>query len=281
MIKYRSIPVLENDMENSRRIITLLTDFGLHDHYVAAMKGIMLGLNPDVTTVDISHLVPPQDIHTGAFLLGQVCSCFPAGTIHLAVVDPGVGTERRVLAATAGGSFFVAPDNGILTYVKMANNTFEAYEVTSDHYYRKPVSNTFHGRDIFAPVAAWISRNIPLRRLGKKIADPVLLNIPAPAQVKEGLIQGTILAVDRFGNLITNLTPNHLPQYDPAQPPRFKILAGKREITRYHEAYREGDPGEVFIIAGSTGHIEISVRNGSAARTLGLKSGNPIGVVLS
>jgi len=222
-------------MANSGRIITLLTDFGLRDHFVAAMKGVMLGLNPDLKLVDISHLVPPQDIHSGAFLLGQAYSCFPSGTIHLAVVDPGVGTARRALAATAGGSYFVAPDNGILSYVQKDNEDFQAYEVTADHYFRKPVSSTFHGRDIFAPIAAWISRDIPLYQMGAELADPVQMKIPAPARVKEGLIQAAILAVDHYGNMVTNLTPGHLPEFNPAQPLPFRILAGKREITSYHE----------------------------------------------
>ena len=267
------------DMANSGRIVTLLTDFGLRDHFVASMKGVMLGLNPDLTLVDISHLVPPQDIRTGAFLLGQAYDSFPPGTIHLVVVDPGVGTERRVLAATAGGYFFVAPDNGILSYVQKADD-FHAYEVTADHYYRKPVSSTFHGRDIFAPVAAWISRDIPLQQLGNELAEPVMMQIPTPARVKEGLIQAAIMAVDHYGNMITNLTPGHLPEFDPAQPLPFKILAGKQEITAYHVNYGEAKQGEVFIIEGSTGHIEISMRGTSAAAALGLKAGSPIGVLL-
>lgn len=267
-------------MANSRQIITLLTDFGLRDHFVASMKGVMLGLNPDLNLVDIGHLVPPQDIRTGAFVLGQAYACFPSGTIHLVVVDPGVGTERRVLAATAGGHYFVAPDNGILSYVRKAEEDFQAYEVTADHYYRKPVSHTFHGRDIFAPIAAWISRDIPLRQLGNELPEPVQLKIPTPARVKENLIQAAIMAVDHYGNMITNLTPGHLPEFDPAQPLPFKILAGNKEITSYHVNYGDAKQGEFFIIEGSTGCIEISMRGTSAAAALGLKAGNPIGVVL-
>jgi S-adenosylmethionine hydrolase len=270
----------EDDMANSGRIVTLLTDFGLRDHFVAAMKGVMLGLNPDIQFVDISHLVPQQDIHSGAFLLGQAYSCFPAGTIHLAVVDPGVGTARKVLAATAGGSFFVAPDNGILSYVQKGSEDFHAYEVTAEHYFRKPVSRTFHGRDVFAPVAAWISRDIPLHQLGSELDNPVQLTIPAPARVKEGLIQAAILAVDHYGNLITNLTPGYLPEFDPSKPLPFRILAGKKEITSCYNTYAEGQQGEVFLIEGSTGFVEISMRGAPAAAALGLKSGNPIGVVL-
>ena len=267
-------------MANSGQIITLLTDFGLRDHFVASMKGVMLGLNPAITLVDISHLVPPQDIRTGAFLLGQAYSSFPSGTIHLAVVDPGVGTTRRVLAATAGGHYFVAPDNGILSYVQKAEEDFHAYEVTADHYYRKPVSNTFHGRDIFAPIAAWISRDIPMHQIGDELPEPVGIKIPTPARVKENLIQATVMAIDHYGNMITNMTPGHLPEFDPAQPLPFKILAGKKEITTYYDNYGEAKQGEVFIIEGSTGHIEISMRGASAAAALGLKAGNPIGVLL-
>jgi S-adenosylmethionine hydrolase len=276
----RKCGLRENIMTSSGRIITLLTDFGLRDHYVAAMKGIILGLNPDARLVDISHLVPPQDIHTGAFLLGQSYGCFPTSTVHLAVVDPGVGTSRKVLVAEAGGHYFVAPDNGILSYVKKCNEDFHAYEVTADHYYRKPVSRTFHGRDIFAPLAAWVSRNVPLRQLGDEIEDPVLLKTPDPENVKEGLIQAAILAVDHFGNLITNLTAGHLPEMDPERPMPFKVLTGKNEVTRFYNTYGEAPKGELFLVVGSSGFLEISMKGAPAAATLGMKPGNPIGVVL-
>ncbi len=259
-------------MADSKPVVTLLTDFGLHDYYVAAMKGVMLGLNPNLTLVDISHLIPPQDIFTGAFTLSESCFCFPQGTIHLAVVDPGVGAVRKALAVSAGGHFFVAPDNGILTYVLESNPSFEAHEIVADHYFRKPVSTTFHGRDIFAPMAAWISRGIPLNQIGPVLPDPVRLQIPTPKLVKEGLIQGCILAVDRFGNLTTNVKLKEV-----TRP--FKILAGQREITSLHKTYREGKPGEVFIVPGSAGYLEIAVKEGSAAAALHLKSGAAIGIV--
>ncbi len=267
-------------MASSERIITLLSDFGLRDHYVAAIKGVILGLNPDVKLVDISHLVPPRDIHTGAFLLGQAYSCFPPSTVHLAVVDPGVGTSRKVLAATAGGSYFVAPDNGLLSYVRKYSDDFHAYEVTADHYYRKPASNTFHGRDIFAPIAAWVSRDIPLHQLGDEIENPVLLNLPDPVSVKEGLIQAAIIAVDHFGNMVTNLTPEHLPEFDSGTDLPFKVLAGKKEITAYHDAYGDAQEGAPFLITGSSGYLEISMKGAAASTSLGLKPGSPIGVVL-
>ncbi len=252
-------------------IVTLLTDFGLRDHFVGTMKGVMLSVNPDLTLVDISHLIPPQDIFSGAFVLGQAWPYFPSGSVHLAVVDPGVGTARKAIAASARGHFFVAPDNGILTYVM--DEDCEVHEITADHYFRKPVSGTFHGRDIFAPIAAWVSRGIPLHQLGPVLRAPVRLKIPALKRVRDALIQGTILAVDRFGNLITNLAPADLPR-------SFKILVGQREITSLRKTYSEGSPGEVFIVPGSTGYIEIAVKDGSAASVLNLKSGAPIGVVL-
>jgi S-adenosylmethionine hydrolase len=159
-------------MANLPRIITLITDFGLKDHFVAAMKGVMLEINPELAFVDISHMVPPHDVHSGAFTLAQACAYFPAGTIHRAVIDPGVGTARKALAVSAGGHFFVAPDNGVLTYVFNRQEDFKAHEINADHYFRKPVSSTFHGRDIFAPVAAWISRDIPLLKFGPPLPQP-------------------------------------------------------------------------------------------------------------
>jgi S-adenosyl-L-methionine hydrolase (adenosine-forming) len=254
-------------------VITLLSDFGLSDYFVGAVKGVMLSLNPDVTFVDISHQVPPQDIFTGAFTLSQAYSCFPQGTVHFAVVDPGVGTSRKALAATAAGHYFVAPDNGILTYIMEANEDFVAHEITADHYFRKPVSATFHGRDVFAPVAAWISRKIELHQFGPVLQSPVRLQIPPLKRVRDALIQGTILAIDHFGNLITNLKPE-----DVSMP--FKILAGQREITALRRTYGEGMSGEVIVVPGSAGFLEIAVKGGSAAATLNMKAGAPIGVIL-
>ncbi len=272
---------LGGKMANSKHIITLLTDFGLQDYFVAAMKGVMLSLNPDLALVDISHLIPPQDIFGGAFTLGQAYICFPPGTIHLAVVDPGVGTARKALAVSAGGHFFVAPDNGILTYVFRENEDFLAYQITAEHYFRKPVSSTFHGRDIFAPVVAWLSRDIPLQQFGVLIRDPVRLKIPVFTRVRNGLFQASILAVDKFGNLVTNVMPEDLPVYSAPDKYSCKVLAGRQEITSFRQTYGEGTSGEIFIVPGSTGYLEIVVRNGSAASLLDLKSGASIEIVLS
>jgi S-adenosylmethionine hydrolase len=261
-------------MASSNSTITLLTDFGLQDHFVAAMKGVMLAVNPELKFVDISHLIPPHDVFSGAFTLAQACFYFPPGTIHLAVVDPGVGTARKAMALSAGGHFFVAPDNGLLTSVMDTQESWTAYEITADHYYLKPLSATFHGRDIFAPIAAWISRRIPLEQLGPVMEKPVRLDIPRLKKVQDALIQGCILSVDRFGNLITNLKPQDVPHF-------AKILAAKQEITSIHETYEEAKEGEIFIIPGSTGYLEIAMKNGSAAALLSLKTGAPVGVILA
>ncbi len=256
-------------MENSGPVITLLTDFGLRDHFVAAMKGVMLGINPDLRFTDISHLIPPQDIFGAAFTLHQACFCFPPGTIHLAVVDPGVGTERKAVAVSAGGHFFVAPDNGLLTYVLESQGDCAAYEITAEEYFRKPVSGTFHGRDVFAPVAARISRGIPLHEFGPVLPDPVRLEIPPLEKAQDGQMKGCILSVDHFGNLITNLKPQEVSR-------SAKIRAGRKEVTVFRKTYGEGEKGEIFVVPGSTGYLEIVVREGSAASLLNLKSGDSI-----
>jgi len=267
-------------MANPTQIITLLTDFGLEDYFVGAMKGVILNLNPEVRLIDISHRIPPHDIQSGAFTLGQAYSCFPLGTIHLAVVDPGVGTARKALVASAGGHFFIAPDNGLLTYVLAREPEATVYAITADHYFRKPISSTFHGRDIFAPIAAYISRDVPLHMFGPLHPNPVRFRIPDLARVRDALIQATILAVDHFGNLITNLKPGDLPAYSAAGTHPCKILAGQREITSIRRTYGEGSPGELMVIPGSSGYLEVVMRNGSAAAELKLGPGGLIGVIL-
>lgn len=267
-------------METPARVVTLVSDFGLRDHFAAAMKGVMLGVNPELKFVDISHLVPPHDIHSGAFTLGQAYPYFPYGTIHIAVVDPGVGTARKALAVSAGGHFFVAPDNGLLTYVLSREGGFVAHEITADHYFHKPVSATFHGRDIFAPVAAWISRDVPLARLGPPLERPVQLKIPPVKRVRDALIQGIILAVDNYGNLITNLKPEDVPVYGSAASPPCKIVIGEREITLFRKTFGDGPAGEPFVIPGSSGYLEIVMRDRSAAKDLHLGPGTVVGIIL-
>jgi len=267
-------------MGNATRWVTLTTDFGLQDHFVAAMKGVMLSINPSLAFVDISHLVPRHDILSGAFTLSQAYSYFPLGTIHLAVVDPGVGTARKPLVVSAGGQFFVAPDNGLLTYVFNREDGFEAFEVTADHYYHQPISTTFHGRDVFAPIAAWISRDVPLRQFGPELMQPQRLKVPMVTRVRDALVQGAVLAIDAFGNVITNLANEEVPLYSRAGAGPCKLMAGKREITSFRRTFSEGAPGEVFVVPGSSGYLEIVMRNQSAAAELQISPGAPVGIIL-
>ncbi len=265
-------------MPNPPRLITLLTDFGLRDHFVAAMKGVMLRVNPDLAFVDISHLIPRHDIHSGAFVLSQAYHYYPPGTIHLAVVDPGVGTMRKGLAATAGGYYFVAPDNGLLTHVFNREDGHTVHEITADHYFHKPVSSTFHGRDIFAPIAAWISRDVPLRQFGPQLEQPVLLKLPGVTRVRDALVQGAVLAADAFGNLITNLTPEDVPAYGTTGR-GCRMVVGRREITLFRRTFGEGAPGELMVIPGSSGYLEIVKRDASAADELEAGPGSPVGII--
>ena len=266
-------------MPDATRTVTLLTDFGMADYFVAAMKGVMLSLNPALRFVDVSHLVPQGDIRSGAFTLGQSYHYFPPGTIHLAVVDPGVGTARKAVAASAGGHLFVAPDNGLLSAVLDREPEASVHEITADHYFRKPISSTFHGRDVFAPVAAWLSRDIPLHQIGPALEKPVRLPKPALKKVRDNLLQAEILAVDAFGNLITNIRTEDLAALGSAGARSFKIIAGQREITNFRRTFGEGAAGELLVVPGSAGYLEIVARGASAASTLGLQPGGMVGLV--
>jgi hypothetical protein len=263
-------------MPDPIRTVTLLTDFGLADYFVAAMKGVMLGLNPALRFVDISHLVPQGDIRSGAFTLGQSYHYFPPTTIHLAVVDPGVGTARKAIVVSAGGHYFVGPDNGLLSGVLEREADARTHEITADHYFRKPVSMTFHGRDVFAPIAAWVSRDIPLHQIGPVLDNPVRLPKPVVKKVRDNLLQGEVQAVDAFGNLITNI---RLEDLSATGARSFKVMAGQREITTFRRTFGDGPAGEVFIVPGSAGFLEIVTRGGSAASTLSLAPGATIGVL--
>jgi S-adenosylmethionine hydrolase len=267
-------------MGTDTHVVTLITDFGLRDHYVAAMKGVMLGVNPHLQFVDITHQIPRHDIYSAAFTLAQAYHNFPLGTINLAVVDPGVGTDRRALAVASGGRFFAVPDNGLLSFVLSREEGFEAFEVTELHFLNKTVSATFHGRDVFAPIAAWISRGTALNQFGPPVEDPVRLKIPAVKRVKDMLVEGAVLAIDSFGNLITNLSPEDVPAFagDAGRP--CKVLAGKREITHFHRTFAEGPAGELFVVPGSSGLLEIVMRDRSAAAELPLPPGTPVGIIL-
>ncbi len=268
-------------------IITLTTDFGLNDAYVAAMKGVILGINPEATLVDICHTIRPQNTSQTAFVLSTAYQFFPQKTIHLVVVDPGVGTERRVIILRTPSADFVAPDNGVLSYViqelsaePVADNprlqqvklerTLEAVEITNSQFWRTPVSPTFHGRDIFAPVAALLSLGFPPINFGEAITSLTMLPLPQPYQRPDGSLAGHILHIDNFGNLITNIRSSDLP----STKELITIEVGDQVITGLSRTYAEGRG--LLTLIGSSGHLEVSLKGGSASAFLDAEVGNEV-----
>jgi hypothetical protein len=244
------------------------------------MKGVILNINPDVQIVDLCHQIASYDIFDAAFTLAQSYRFFPPDTIHLVVVDPGVGTARRPILARTMNYKFVAPDNGVLSLIYEREESVEVRHITSDHYFLNPVSNTFHARDIFAPVAGWLSKWVEVDKFGEPITDYAKFSSPKPKRVNDNLIKGVALKVDKFGNIITNLTPEDVPQLFAENPPPFKIIINQQEVTRVNFAYSMGKPSEIFAIVGSSGFIEICTNRGSAAKALNAGRGAEVGVVL-
>ncbi len=261
-------------------LITLITDFGPADHFVGVMKAVILNINPDVQIVDVCHQVNSYDIFDAAFTLAQSYRFFPPDTIHLVVVDPGVGTARRPLLARTIEYKFIAPDNGVLSLIYEREETIEVRHVTSDHYFLNPVSNTFHARDIFAPVAGWLSRGLEADKFGEPVTDYTKFTPPKPKRVSDQLVKGVVLRVDKFGNVITNITPEDVPALFAENPPPFKIIIGQQEITKLNLAYSMGKPSEIFAIVGSSGYVEICTNRGSAAKALNAGRGAEVGVML-
>lgn len=259
-----------------RPIVTLTTDFGLNDHFVGTLKGVILNIVPDANIVDICHTVQAFDILDGALALAQSYSYFPPRTVHLVVVDPGVGSARRPIIATSEMHNFVAPDNGVLSLMYAREQRLSVRHITSEHYFLQPVSNTFHGRDIFAPVAAYLAKGVDQEKFGEEVTDYVRFNAPKPKPIDATSVRGVVLRVDRFGNLITNFTPQDAPALFQGNVPPFKMVVGKREVTSMRTNYAEGAPGELFAIVGSMGFIEIAANRGSAAQTTGAAKGSEV-----
>jgi S-adenosylmethionine hydrolase len=247
-------------------IITLTTDFGFSDPFVGIMKGVILGIEPATQIVDISHDIHSYDILEAAFLIHSTYRYFPKGTIHVVVVDPGVGSARRPIAASADGHYFIAPDNGVLSAV--VNN--DVYHITNRSLFLDSVSQTFHGRDIFSPVAAHLAKGTPIESVGPRILD--FLNRPLPKPRLQGdKTVGTVLRIDKFGNIITNLRKRDLSN-------DFTIHVAGMTITRLCSSFSEAQRGEFFAIEGSTGFIELALDRGSAADKLNVERGDEIEV---
>ncbi len=265
----------------NERIVTFTTDFGTTDHYVGAMKGVMLNINPSVQLIDITNSVQAYDVLDGAIAISQTYKYFPSNTIHLVIVDPGVGTSRRPLLVRTEKHFFLAPDNGVLSFIfEQEQERLQVRHITSEHYFLQPVSNTFHGRDIFAAVAGWLSKGVDSSAFGDEITDFVRFAAPKPKMMAPNTIKGVVLKVDKFGNLITSIRPDDLPELFQPEPPPFRIIIGKGEVSRMKTAYAQGTPGETFAILGSMGFLEIATNRGNASRLVGADKGSDVGVVL-
>jgi hypothetical protein len=263
----------------ARPLITLTTDYGTHDNFAGVMKGVILSINPDVNIVDITHDVLAHDILDGALAIGNAFKYFPAKTVHLVVVDPGVGTERRPILVAADQHYFVAPDNGVLSSVYDQSESLHVWNLISEHYFRQPVSKTFHGRDIFAPVAAWLTKSWQTSSFGEPITDFVRFTLPK-VKVDGGNAKGVVLRADNFGNLITNITPENVPGLLTANG-GLSIMVGQAKVTKLVQTFAEGVAGEPVAMIGSSGYLEISVNRGSAAKTLGATRGAEVVVDLA
>jgi S-adenosylmethionine hydrolase len=257
----------------SAPIITLTTDFGLADHYVGVMKGVILSIAPRVRLVDLSHEVSSYEVSEAAFLVAQAYRYFPRRTVHVVVVDPGVGSQRRPLLMEAAGQYFIGPDNGVFAQV-FSREPKRTVRLLQNEKYRLPaVSQTFHGRDIFAPAAAHLARGVTPARFGPKIEDYLRPLSEKPVRTARRGWTGAILKVDKFGNLVTNFVLEEFPQIAAG---RFELQVGLQLVRRFSTCYADNPFGEPFVIEGSSGYLEVSVNQGSAARQLGCAAGAPV-----
>jgi len=255
-------------------IITLTTDYGTNDHLVGTLKGVILKINPEATIVDITHNVAPFDLLDAALAIGSAYSYFPPRTIHVVIVDPGVGTERRPLLVTAENQYFVAPDNGVLSVIYEREENVVARNVTAAHYFLQPVSKTFHGRDIFAPIAAWLSKGWQTASMGEEITDHKKFALPKP-KATDGVVKGIVMRVDTFGNLVTNFRAEDLPE-SALTSGEVKFQVGTQAVSRMVPTFASGDAGEPVAYVGSAGYVEIAVNKGNASRTLSIGRGTAV-----
>lgn len=257
-------------------IITLTTDFGLQDHYVSAMKAVILGISPSSRMIDVSHEIPPQDVMAGAWVLRNAAMLFPAGTVHLVVVDPGVGTERNPVALQIEDQFFVGPDNGIFSLVGDEFD-YKAVRLIHPEYWRDKQSDTFHGRDIFAPVAAHLANGVPLNQLGEPIDELVTYRWAVPISDKDG-VQGWVVHIDRFGNLVTNIPASLIRSY--AGSAGFRIYAGNTILDEIVTTFGSVPDGEPAAYIGSSGTLEIAINKGNAREMLGVEKGAQVSIIV-
>ncbi len=255
-------------------MITLTSDFGLQDSYVAQMKGVIITINPNATLIDITHGIEKFNIRMGAFMLASAAQFFPKGTVHLAVVDPGVGTDRRAILVQTKQGFFVGPDNGVLMLAAQNQDIEHVYQLTNPKLMLPKISNTFHGRDVFAPAAAYLDKGVKPSEFGSEINDVIT---PEFASVKRtnGLLIGEVLHIDGFGNVITNIDQNQL-----AHAEAFKIKVSNTTLkTTFAKTYAQAKPNDPIVLIGSHGFLEIALNQGNAAEKFHAKAGDQISVL--
>ena len=253
-----------------QKIISLTTDFGFRDGYLGVVKAVILGICAEINIVDLSHEVPPWDIAAASWVIGNSYSYFPAGTIHVGVVDPGVGSKRRAVALQGAEHIFIGPDNGIFSHVLQSSKDFKIYELTATEYWLQSVSTSFHARDVFGPVAAHCAAGVSLSELGKPIDLNSLVRLPArDLKVKQNRVEGSVEYVDRFGNLITNIRKDLVQDFVLCQ-------VGKRSIGRIGHSYFSGTPGAPIAFIGSNGFLEIAVSQGRADEKLDAGLNTPV-----
>ncbi len=261
------------------RVITLVTDFGLKDPFVGQMKGVIKGINPEVEIIDITHDISPHSIKEAAIVVGLSYEYFPPRSIHLVVVDPGVGSERRPILVTTERHYFIGPDNGVFSMVyQKERDTFQVRHITAEHYFLKKESPTFQGRDLFAPVAAWLSKGIPTMNFGEVISDFVRIPIPEPTRPAPSAIEGEVIHIDRFGNALTNITEEMLRPYI-KEGRLYKIVFKGREVPlrRY---YAEADDKGLYSVFDSFGLLELYVYRDNASKIFDIKVGDIVGVLI-
>jgi len=265
-------------MAIKRPIITLLTDFGMQDYFVGVMKGVIANINPESLVIDITHEIAPYDMFQAAFILKNSYLYFPSNTIHVVVVDPGVGTNRKPIIVASEKGYFIAPDNGVLSYIYAEEQITEVREITADHYFLKPRSGTFDGRDVFAPVAAWLSKGVNCSSFGEKISDYRKYDLPQPVPVNQSVLRCKIIYVDRFGNLVSNLSRERFKErLNAAETRRFAFqVGGEHMVSKISRFYAEGEKGELIALFGSLGFLEFSVNQGNASKLTALGVGKDI-----
>lgn len=262
-------------------IVTLTTDFGTSDHYVAAVKAAILTVSTQIAIVDVTHEIPAHDVLAAGWVLRNAYSCFPKWTVHLAVVDPGVGTSRRPILVVTDNYYFVGPDNGIFTFVLEAEPPSRVIELTAAHYFRSGVSPTFHARDIFAPVAANLARGIESSNFGDPVDDITRVDLPRPKVTQEGAIRATVAHIDRFGNIILNVTRSSMESMlQRMKASGFTATVGSTRVAQIFKTYGEAPAASPFLLYNSSNFLEIAANQASACDLLGCRAGDVVELTL-